>query len=205
MSNETAYAQSAAPGQPDSASGASRVARAASVSDQLPPEPPTPCFRCVQEIYLSFFFDGFGQSLDDLDHLSNIGRLYNAHAKSSDELGIYATYYEGMGRDLSTQTTGTLKKVATDTASALSKEAQDKFIKDPGKKIVTEAGKNALASRGEQTIVAHGTSVIHNAISYTTRSRHPTTCRSATAYSCNCAKSRRKAGSHARPTPRRTT
>ena len=103
MSNETAYAQSAAPGQPDSASGASRVARAASVSNQLPPEPPTPCFRCVQEIYLSFFFDGFGQSLDDLDHLSNIGRLYNAHAKSSDELGIYATYYEGMGHVAATE------------------------------------------------------------------------------------------------------
>ena len=165
MSNETSGAQNAAPGQPDSASGSSRVARATSVSNQLPSEPPTPCFRCVQEIYLSFFFDGFGQSLNDLDHLSNIGRLYNAHAKSSDALGIYATYYEGMGRDLATQTTGTLKKVATDTASALAKEAQDKFVKDPGKKIVNEAGKNILASRGEQTIVAHGKSAIYNAVS----------------------------------------
>jgi hypothetical protein len=117
MPNDTIPAQGATPVRSSANAGASRAARAASVSTQLPAEPPSPCFRCHQKIYQSFFFDGFGQSLDD-DNPSNIARLYKAHMESDNSTGIYRTYHAGMGRDLPNQTVGTLKKAASDSGAA---------------------------------------------------------------------------------------
>ncbi|RQR74492.1 hypothetical protein DIE11_24150 [Burkholderia sp. Bp9012] len=164
MPNDTIPAQGATPVQSSANAGASRAARAASVSTQLPAEPPSPCFRCHQEIYQSFFFDGFGQSLDD-DNPSNIARLYKAHMESDNSTGIYRTYYAGMGRDLPNQTVGTLKKAASDSGAALLKEAKGKGIEDPAKKVGVDIGKRVMADRANQSIFAHAKSSILDAIS----------------------------------------
>ncbi|VWC66032.1 hypothetical protein BLA18109_02144 [Burkholderia lata] len=160
MPNETVAAQGASQSQSESASAASRAARAASVSAQLPAEPPSPCFRCNQEIYQSFFFDGFAQSLTDTDRLSNIARLFNAHADSSDEFGIYKMYYEGMGRDLSGKTVGTVKKILTDSEAALLKEADGRVIKDPGKKIAADIAQRFRDTPADKGLVSRGTSSV---------------------------------------------
>lgn len=152
MSNDTIAAQGAQPSSSDKSSGASRASRAASVSGQLPSEAPTPCFRCHQEIYQSFFFDGFAQSLQDKERLSNIARLFQAHEETDNSLGIYAMYYEGMGRDLSGQTVGVVGKAASDTASALAKEAEGKFITDPAKKVASGIGKSTLDGPASKTL-----------------------------------------------------
>ncbi|MBR8062445.1 DUF2235 domain-containing protein [Burkholderia ambifaria] len=160
MPNDTIAAQGAQPVSFDTGSGASRAARAASVSTALPSAEPTPCFRCHQEIYQSFFFDGFAQSLQDDDHLSNIARLFRAHEETDNSRGIYAMYYEGMGRDLSNQTVGMIGKTASDTASALVKEAKGKFINGPAKKVASGIGKAALDGPASKTLVARGYSAI---------------------------------------------
>ncbi|KVF73202.1 hypothetical protein WS75_18445 [Burkholderia sp. FL-7-2-10-S1-D7] len=160
MSNETSPAQSANSSQSDSASGASRASRAASVSAQLPPEPPSPCFRCHQDIYQSFFFDGFAQGLKDVDHPSNILRLFNAHEETNDERGIYKMYYDGMGRDLANQTVGTGKKVASDIASTAEKMASDKFLKGPAKAVADDIRKRAMNDAGDKGLLTRARSAI---------------------------------------------
>jgi hypothetical protein len=160
MPNETTAAQGAVPSQSEAGAAASRAARAASVSRQLPAEPPSPCFRCNQEIYQSFFFDGFAQGMADTDRLSNIARLFNAHADSSDEFGIYKMYYEGLGRDLSVQTVGTAKKIMSDSSAALLKEADSKLIKNPGKAIATDIGQRFRDTPADKGLLARGKSSI---------------------------------------------
>ncbi|MBR8332909.1 phospholipase effector Tle1 domain-containing protein [Burkholderia ambifaria] len=160
MPNGTAAAQGATQNQSESGAAASRIARAASVSAQLPADPPSPCFRCNQEIYQSFFFDGFAQGMTDTDRLSNIARLFNAHADSSDEFGIYKMYYEGMGRDLSVKTVGTAKKIVTDSSNALLKEADSKVIKEPGKKIAADIGQRFRDTAADKGLLTRGKSSI---------------------------------------------
>ncbi|WP_322025745.1 phospholipase effector Tle1 domain-containing protein [Burkholderia sp. BCC1977] len=164
MPNDTIPAQGATPAQSSANAGAARATRAASVSTQLPASAPSPCFRCHQEIYQSFFFDGFGQSLDD-ENPSNIARLYKAHIESDNSTGIYRTYYAGMGRELPNQTVGTLKKAATDTGSALYKEAKGKGIDNPVKKVRDDIGKRLISDRANQSIFSHAKSSILDAIS----------------------------------------
>ncbi|HEV3429625.1 MAG TPA: hypothetical protein VG320_17255 [Paraburkholderia sp.] len=86
--------------------GADRAQRAASVAKALPDSPPDGCYRCQQEITISFFFDGFGHTSGDTEELSNIGRLYLAHEPTNEKTGIYRLYIEGMGRLLSDDPTG---------------------------------------------------------------------------------------------------
>lgn len=69
--------------------GADRAKRAASVAAALPTTPPDGCYRCQQEIYISFFFDGFGFTSDMDGNLSNIGRLFHAHMDTDKKKGIY--------------------------------------------------------------------------------------------------------------------
>ncbi|WP_179235095.1 MULTISPECIES: hypothetical protein [unclassified Burkholderia] len=160
MSNEASPAQSANASQSGSPSAASRASRAASVSAQLPPEPPSPCFRCHQEIYQSFFFDGFAQGLKDLDHPSNILRLFNAHEETNDERGIYKMYYDGMGRDLAIQTVGTDKKVASDIASTAEKMAKDKLLKGPANAVAGDIRQRAMNDAGDKGLLTRARSAI---------------------------------------------
>jgi len=79
--------------------GPALARRAASFSATFPSTPPEACYRCEQELYISFFFDGFAhdQKLDaPKGTLSNIGRLFAAHQDEPKE-GIYARYFEGLG------------------------------------------------------------------------------------------------------------
>ncbi|HDR9160116.1 TPA: hypothetical protein QDB28_000438 [Burkholderia vietnamiensis] len=94
---------------------ADRVARAISTTRTQPSAPPDGCYRCHQEIYISFFFDGFGQELKSGGSISNVGRLYNAHRATKKESGIYSLYYEGMGRRLSSETVGVAGVLAAKT------------------------------------------------------------------------------------------
>lgn len=47
----------------------------------------------------------FAQRMTDTDRLSDIARLFNAHADSSDAFGIHKMYCEGMGRDTAARAT----------------------------------------------------------------------------------------------------
>lgn len=90
--------------------GTDRARRAASVAASLPSAPPDGCYRCHQEICITFFFDGFGHDVSrDGERLSNIGRLYNAHEETNQQTGIYKLYFEGMGRLLSDNPVGVPK------------------------------------------------------------------------------------------------
>jgi hypothetical protein len=82
---------------------AASVKRAISVSKTFPDTPPDGCYRCEQELYVSFFFDGFGheQKVDaQKGTLSNIGRLFATH-EDDEKKGAYRRYYEGLGTRLS--------------------------------------------------------------------------------------------------------
>ncbi|WP_321842889.1 DUF2235 domain-containing protein [Paraburkholderia bannensis] len=86
--------------------GGDRAQRAASVASTLPDTPPDGCYRCQQEIYISYFFDGFGHGMKADESLSNIARLFQAHADTNAEKGIYKMYIEGMGTRLSDDMVG---------------------------------------------------------------------------------------------------
>ena len=131
--------------------GAASVQRAAAISETAPNEPPDGCFRCHQEIYISFFFDGFGHDQKiDAQHgtLSNIGRLF---AASPDEAkkGTYKRYYEGLGARLSDEpiTTHTLKGNAASTAKEQVKDVLNDKVKEIGTDPYKKAGREALNQR----------------------------------------------------------
>ncbi|HDR8973201.1 DUF2235 domain-containing protein [Burkholderia vietnamiensis] len=128
---------------------ADRVARAISTTRTQPSAPPDGCYRCHQEIYISFFFDGFGQELKSGGSISNVGRLYNAHRATKKESGIYSLYYEGMGRRLSSETVGVAGVLAAKTVEKAKEVLADKFkdgINDARKEAVNEAKSDAIAS-----------------------------------------------------------
>jgi hypothetical protein len=81
-SNATAISASAS--SETGPSGSDLVKRAISFTLTQPSTPPDGCYRCEQEIYVSFFFDGFGHDLDDGEKQSNIGRLYRAHKETKE-------------------------------------------------------------------------------------------------------------------------
>ncbi|CAB3810108.1 hypothetical protein LMG28688_07157 [Paraburkholderia caffeinitolerans] len=118
-----------------------RVNRAISVTQSQPSTPPDGCYRCQQELYISFFFDGFGQTLNDIDHLSNVARLFNAHKTTDKEKGVYKLYYEGMGRRLSKERISVAASLAKNTVDKAKEFASDK---------VTEAGKDAAKTTGKE-------------------------------------------------------
>lgn len=142
MSSKASTAVDASASAVDPAADA-RVRRAGSVSESFPATPPDGCYRCQQEIYISFFFDGFAQTLQDGDQLSNIGKLYTAHALTDPGKGVYKLYYEGMGRKLSTETTGIGVALAKNGAANVTGVAESKLIMDPSKKAATETAKQA--------------------------------------------------------------
>ena len=131
---------------------AAKVQRAIAISKTFPNEPPDGCYRCEQELYLSFFFDGFGHDRKiDVRRgtLSNIGRLFDAH-KIDQKKGIYKIYYEGLGTRLSDDPV-TAGAMANGALSPLKENAQDiarekakTVISDPYKKPITEAIKTKL-------------------------------------------------------------
>lgn len=133
----------ASPSGGNAPSGAARVNRAGSVSGAFPSAPPDGCYRCQQEIYISFFFDGFAQTSQDLDHLSNIARLFLAHRDTDPGKGVYKLYYEGMGRTLSDETVGIGAALAKNGFAKATSVAEGKFVTDPAKKGATEAAKSA--------------------------------------------------------------
>lgn len=55
---------------------------------------------CLQQLWLTFFFDGTGNNIDadegTLKH-SNVARLYNAHMPTNPVRGIYRIYIPGVG------------------------------------------------------------------------------------------------------------
>ncbi|WP_321886847.1 DUF2235 domain-containing protein [Paraburkholderia bannensis] len=125
--------------------GGDRAQRAASVAARQPNAPPDGCYRCQQEISISFFFDGFGHTAAEGAELSNIGRLFHTHETTDEKLGIYKVYIEGMGRDLSndptgidgalgknikSQTEGWLKSQATGAAKKGATDAAKKIAAD---------------------------------------------------------------------------
>ncbi len=128
--------------------GSDRAKRAASLAATMPTTPPDGCYRCQQEIFISFFFDGFGFTSDMEGNLSNIGKLFHAHVDSDNKRGVYKLYFEGMGTLLSNdpvgvkkaaliktgeqlwdwakeETTGAAKKGGTDAAKQIAKEWKD--------------------------------------------------------------------------------
>lgn len=135
-SENASWAAGAAPG------GGDRAQCAASVAATLPNTPPDGCYRCHQEIYISFFFDGFGHDVAQDGHrLSNIGRLYNAHRELNAQAGIYKLYYAGMGRRLSDETMGIPKTLAKNSLDKAESVAKSNFITGPAKKGVQNAAK----------------------------------------------------------------
>jgi len=129
------WAGSASPG------GAERARRAASVATVLPDAPPDGCYRCHQEIYISFFFDGFGHTSKDRERLSNVGRLFTVHPDTDPQAGVYKIYLEGMGRPLSDEAPGVAKVLASHALDEAKNTAKDKFITDPAKESRKEAAK----------------------------------------------------------------
>ena len=122
--------------------GADRARRAASIAASLPSAPPDGCYRCQQEIYISFFFDGFGHDASrDGDRLSNIGRLYNAHEETNQQRGVYKLYIEGMGRLLSDNPVGVPKTLAKNSLDHAESVAKSNFVTGPAKKGVQNAAK----------------------------------------------------------------
>jgi len=138
-SNATAISASAS--SETGPSGSELLKRAISFTLTQPSTPPNGCYRCEQEIYISFFFDGFGHSLEDAETDSNIGRLYRAHKETKSDAGIYRIYYEGMGRKLSTERVGLAAALAKHTYSETKKLAEKKLV---------EAGKNAAKTAGKK-------------------------------------------------------
>jgi len=129
--------------------GPALARRAASVSATFPSTPPEACYRCEQELYISFFFDGFAhdQKLDAAKGtLSNVGRLFAAH-KDEPKNGIYARYFEGLGTRLSEEPV-TAAVIAHNALSPLGEKAlglvehkANEITTDPYRKPIREAGK----------------------------------------------------------------
>lgn len=121
-------------------SGGDRAKRAASVATALPTTPPDGCYRCQQEIYISFFFDGFGFTSDIGGNLSNIGRLYHAHVDSDNKKGVYKLYFEGMGTRLSNDPVGVAKAALVKTGEQITDWSKEEAV-GAGKKGATDAAK----------------------------------------------------------------
>jgi hypothetical protein len=126
--------------------GPALARNAASVSATFPDTPPDGRYRCEQELYISFFFDGFAhdQKLDaPRGTLSNIGRLFGAHRDEPQE-GGYARYFEGLGTRLSDEPV-TAAVIAHNTLSPLEDKAQD-LAKDKAKEITTDPYKKPIST-----------------------------------------------------------
>ncbi|APA89741.1 DUF2235 domain-containing protein (plasmid) [Paraburkholderia sprentiae WSM5005] len=146
--NETAISATAA--TETSPSMADRVTRAVSFTSTQPSTPPDGCYRCHQEIYVSFFFDGFGQSLKSSDPSSNVSRLYHAHRGTDKSEGIYRLYYEGMGRLLSKERTGVAGALASEAAN----RAKD-AVADQVKDSISDARKDATKDFTKEATAAY--------------------------------------------------
>ncbi|WP_159086541.1 hypothetical protein [Burkholderia sp. LA-2-3-30-S1-D2] len=114
-----------------------------------PPNRQALAFAAIRKSTNPSFFDGFAHGLKDVDHPSNILRLFNAHEETKDERGIYKMYYDGMGRDLANQTVGTGKKVAS-----------DKFLKGPAKAVADDIRKRAMNDAGDKGLRTRARSAI---------------------------------------------
>ncbi|WP_080414309.1 phospholipase effector Tle1 domain-containing protein [Burkholderia ubonensis] len=143
----TAFSATAAAESP---SVADRVTRAISVTKTQPSSPPDGCYRCHQEVYMSFFFDGFGQSLQDANRLSNVARLYLSHRPTDKAAGIFRLYYEGMGRRLSNETVGIAGMLAAKTVEKGKEVIVDKF-----KDGIGDARKEAVKAVKDDVIAAY--------------------------------------------------
>jgi len=121
--------------------GADLARRAATVAATLPDAPPDGCYRCHQVMYISFFFDGFGHTLQDGERLSNIARLYRAHEETNVQAGIYRVYIEGMGRSLSDDPVGIPKTLAKNSLDETKSVAKSNFVTGPFKKGAQNAAK----------------------------------------------------------------
>jgi hypothetical protein len=125
--------------------GAARAQRAASVAATHPGSPPDGCYRCHQEIYVSFFFDGFGHdALRESASFSNIGLLYHAHEETNSQAGIYKLYFEGMGRRLSDNPAGVSKALGQNSLNQAKGIAKSNFLTGPFKKGAQSAAKEIL-------------------------------------------------------------
>jgi hypothetical protein len=126
--------------------GAARVQRAAAISRTFSNEPPDGCYRCEQELYISFFFDGFGhdQKIDARQGtLSNIGRLFWAH-NDDPKKGVYKRYYEGLGARLSDEPV--TSEVLRGNAAAAGKDQLKNVVGDKINEIGTDPYKKAASA-----------------------------------------------------------
>ena len=129
--------------------GPALARHAASFSTTFPDTPPDGCYRCEQELYISFFFDGFAhdQKLDAAKGtLSNVGRLFAAHRDDPHE-GVYRRYFEGLGTRLSDEPV-TAAVIAHNALSPLGEKAlglvnakAKQITTDPYKKPISKAAK----------------------------------------------------------------
>jgi len=159
--SKNATAISASASSETGPSGSDLLKKAISVTLSQPSTPPTGCYRCDQEIYISFFFDGFGHSLDDGEKQSNIGRLYLAHKETKNDTGIYRIYYEGMGRKLATERVGLAAALAKNTYGETKKLAGNK-LEEAGKNAAkTAANKIFDEARGSGVVSAAKSSILH--------------------------------------------
>lgn len=135
-----ATAESASWSEASLPGGADRAKRAASVAATLPVTPPDGCYRCQQEIYISFFFDGFGFTSEVDGNLSNIGKLFHAHADTDITKGVYKLYFEGMGTLLKNDPVGVGKAALGKTGEQLWDWTKEETT-GAGKKGATEGVK----------------------------------------------------------------
>ncbi|GLU33738.1 hypothetical protein Busp01_35800 [Trinickia caryophylli] len=143
---------------------ADRVGRAASFTLTQPSAPPDGCFRCRQAIYISFFFDGFGKTSQDVDALSNVARLFLAHKQSDSDKGIYRRYYEGMGRPLSKQTVGIAGTLAANTVKESGRAVTDAVkdsIRDARKEATKDFAKGATEAYSTGTNGGVKSALVH--------------------------------------------
>lgn len=111
------------------------------------------CYICSKSLFLSFFFDALGHDqVKDASRsrLSNAARMYSAHHRQDEKLGIYRYYYEGMGTDL--RESGNMREAAANA------------LKETGKALVSNLGSNtsdAVQDGGKDALgrVADGQSV----------------------------------------------
>lgn len=81
--------------------------RAAGVARNIDPGSSSGCFICQQKLFVQFFFDGFGHTVDEDEKeglMSNVAKLYKAAAVVADmDRGIHTAYVDGPGTPLKTR------------------------------------------------------------------------------------------------------
>ena len=116
-------------------SAAHVVARALAQSQAVSPETSDGCWICQQQLWISFFFDEPGHDAEkelDTELLSNIGKLYYAHADTPAR-GIHARYYNGLGVAFKPTSA-----VRSQTAQEVAQKQAEDVLKDKAKEVLKD-------------------------------------------------------------------